>query len=840
MHSLPSARPGQLQTGYWGNHDGTIDFCEENYQVSRFINTISNAPTVLLPLVGIYHAYKERMPKRTYICHIGIAIIGVGSALFHATLQHRFQILDEVPMMWATSILFWCSFETAPGYGRSIVNSFTILLALFNIVITITCVYQLSPTIHEIAFGILAFGSAGRIIYILLSDERLPKNDTIRGQAQGLYAVGVISGVIGFIIWNFDNLACETLLKPWKARLGLPSAFILEGHGYWHILTALSAASSNDGEVKRLSLVGNQESSRHYMSFKKPPSSISTHAPIKSSLRRNIVSAVASQFDISPDEAKSLVPEGIQAAKFLTHLDAPGTLYFSPSSTPSTPLWFVFGKTPSFDKLIPSLHTLIQHPSLLPAIYTHPHVITRLINGADLMMPGLADSLKEEDLKEGDLIAVWATGCKVPLGIGYLALDGKLIKRGTKGKAVEMVHCWKDPLWNLCKAPADVPFQLPGSDDEFESEEEDVPSSGTDQIVSQIQNVSLEPSPSKTDEPAPSEPTLTATEVDTILRLALLQLITVLKENPPPPGTFPIASSTFYEKHLLPNRPVWAPSSQAIVQKSTFKKVSKWVKAMEKESLLKTKSQKDQDLILSVDVNHAAVSTFAPHRTTGELEAREKKKAATAAIPGPGGSSGTTQAGTMTVKELFRPAGKNVAFWTKREISSSQTLTYPEIKTHVLDYITIANLTHPVQQAFVNLDETLAQACLKKGEKVDFMKKVDVVDRIRDGMTALSSLGEDGALKAGSLRPVLITKKKRANKHITLISGLETFSIEPKTFSESLKKLCAGSTSVSPLQSASPKATLSEVMVQGTHDKLIVDLLIELGVPRKWTKVVKA
>lgn len=42
---------------------------------------------------------------------------------------------------------------------------------------------------------------------------------------------------------------------------------------------------------------------------------------------------------------------------------------------------------------------------------------------------------------------------------------------------------------------------------------------------------------------------------------------------------------------------------------------------------------------------------------------------------------------------------------------------------------------------------------------------------------------------------------------------------------------------VSPLQSAPAKANLMEVMVQGTHEKLVVDMLVDLGVPKKWTKI---
>lgn len=66
------------------------------------------------------------------------------------------------------------------------------------------------------------------------------------------------------------------------------------------------------------------------------------------------------------------------------------------------------------------------------------------------MIPGLAGPLEKGGLKEGSLISVWATGCEAPLGVGFLALDGDSIGRGKKGKAVEMIHCWKDSCVCFC------------------------------------------------------------------------------------------------------------------------------------------------------------------------------------------------------------------------------------------------------------------------------------------------------------------------------------------------------------------------------------------------------
>lgn len=78
-------------------------------------------------------------------------------------------------------------------------------------------------------------------------------------------------------------------------------------------------------------------------------------------------------------------------------------------------------------------------------------------------------------LKEGDLIAIMATGCDTPLGVGRLAVDASELKdRGKRGKAVGLMHCWGDHLWTAGKTPVKIAFTLPTDDsDEDESEEED-------------------------------------------------------------------------------------------------------------------------------------------------------------------------------------------------------------------------------------------------------------------------------------------------------------------------------------------------------------------------------
>jgi dihydroceramidase len=42
----------------------------------------------------------------------------------------------------------------------------------------------------------------------------------------------------GFCLWNMDNIFCHHLTTS-KQQILLPWSAVLEGHGWWHILTGL-------------------------------------------------------------------------------------------------------------------------------------------------------------------------------------------------------------------------------------------------------------------------------------------------------------------------------------------------------------------------------------------------------------------------------------------------------------------------------------------------------------------------------------------------------------------------------------------------------------------------
>ena len=106
----------------WG--PATMDWCEENFQTTRYIaefwNCTSNCVMVGLALFGVRGAYRAGVRKpRFYACFFGLLAVGAGSALFHGTLLYLGQLLDEIPMIWAS-----CAMCYAAGAGMLLFSPF--------------------------------------------------------------------------------------------------------------------------------------------------------------------------------------------------------------------------------------------------------------------------------------------------------------------------------------------------------------------------------------------------------------------------------------------------------------------------------------------------------------------------------------------------------------------------------------------------------------------------------------------------------------------------------------------------------------------------------------------
>ncbi|KAI0059486.1 alkaline phytoceramidase [Artomyces pyxidatus] len=227
----------------WGPVTATLDWCEANYQFSQYIaevaNTFSNLFSIAVAVYGARRAIKQSLPARYVAGFTGFALVGIGSFAFHATLLYEAQLADELPMIYLASYISFVLLETEPGYGLKSTYS-RVLLAmslLFDGLFTLSYYLYRNPVYHQVVFASLMLATGLRAHYLRTWSEasrRLP--DRHKDAFLELFIGGAGLFLLGFLIWNLDNIFCDTLTR-WKNIIGWPLAFLLEGHSWWHVLT---------------------------------------------------------------------------------------------------------------------------------------------------------------------------------------------------------------------------------------------------------------------------------------------------------------------------------------------------------------------------------------------------------------------------------------------------------------------------------------------------------------------------------------------------------------------------------------------------------------------------
>jgi dihydroceramidase len=233
--------PGQ---GVWGPVTATLDWCEANYQfsprIAEMANTFSNLFCIGIALYGGLMARQESLPTRFSTGYIGVALVGIGSFAFHATLLFEAQLADELPMIYTASYSVFLLSDTGPGFGISSWRSRCIIFVLvsLNLLFTLTYVANRNPVYHQFVFGVVVALTSVRTAFLLgWSDSAREIPPEKRAVIKGFFWTGVATFALGFVVWNLDNIYCDTLTQ-WKRSIGWPLAFLLEGHSWWHILTA--------------------------------------------------------------------------------------------------------------------------------------------------------------------------------------------------------------------------------------------------------------------------------------------------------------------------------------------------------------------------------------------------------------------------------------------------------------------------------------------------------------------------------------------------------------------------------------------------------------------------
>lgn len=263
MAPRPSIRYGsnyQATTGFWGDVTGTIDWCEPNYVVTRFIaefwNSLSNLAFIVPPLVVAWHLRKQvELPFTLSL--VFMALTGIGSFAFHATLTTAGQLWDELGMVWSGLFVLYILVKILRPKDPH--WRYGILFICYGLFVTSIYLFTWQWVLFQVAYGVIHFScviTAWQLRNYFYCDTRL-------------YWATIINSTIAFTLWNIDNQLCDSLerirdylLHHTPPALKIPAACatpFTQFHALWHIFAGygcfcmvvytIQAKLSSDGRI---------------------------------------------------------------------------------------------------------------------------------------------------------------------------------------------------------------------------------------------------------------------------------------------------------------------------------------------------------------------------------------------------------------------------------------------------------------------------------------------------------------------------------------------------------------------------------------------------------------
>ncbi|KAF8243157.1 alkaline phytoceramidase [Wilcoxina mikolae CBS 423.85] len=227
------AYPEGVLSSAWEPRTSTINFCELDYYITpyiaEFINTISNLLFLYLAGHGLWHSSTG---DTVVLWSYGLlGLVGLGSTMFHGSLKFPAQMVDEMAMVYAVATVTYAVF--AIDLKKQWLPWFAGLLISAVAALTVVHPNQSDSTLHRFIFTTMVFGTATRCIMLVrrVGDVRM------KSEMKQIAKIGSITYLSGTTAWIIDELRCDDL-RMLRDITGMPFGFILELHGWWHILTA--------------------------------------------------------------------------------------------------------------------------------------------------------------------------------------------------------------------------------------------------------------------------------------------------------------------------------------------------------------------------------------------------------------------------------------------------------------------------------------------------------------------------------------------------------------------------------------------------------------------------
>jgi len=257
----PRTKP---ENGYWAPVTSTINWCEEDYYATIYsaeiVNTLTNLLFVYLGIKGIRNCLKYDHDSVFLVAFAGYLLVGIGSFAFHSSLKYPMQLVDELSMIYTACLMCYATFSFSQS--RVIRQVLGVGLGSLAVFITLYYHYLQDPNFHQNAFAIMTALILFRSMYVMEVNIRpsfkkkygLPSQKSIEGLSKSeclanaqrdakilnemwlMVGIGLSIFLGGFGIWALDTKYCGTV-RRWRHQIGLPWGLLLEGHGWWHLMT---------------------------------------------------------------------------------------------------------------------------------------------------------------------------------------------------------------------------------------------------------------------------------------------------------------------------------------------------------------------------------------------------------------------------------------------------------------------------------------------------------------------------------------------------------------------------------------------------------------------------
>eukprot|EP01116_Phalansterium_solitarium_P022293 TRINITY_DN7306_c0_g1_i2.p1 TRINITY_DN7306_c0_g1~~TRINITY_DN7306_c0_g1_i2.p1 ORF type:complete len:350 (+),score=37.71 TRINITY_DN7306_c0_g1_i2:197-1246(+) len=219
--------------GEWGPVTSNVDWCEQNYifttYIAEVLNSLSSFAFVLVGIFGIVTSVIKKLELRFAVCYFCITLVGLGSAIFHATLLRSTQAMDEVPMAFSMLSIAYIheSIEIDPkGRGRMLPA------ALFMTGLCMLGIYVAFPE-NAVPFQALFVGS---IAFVIVGLVRRPHLFSEHDTPKKLLAFALGFFLLGCSSWLIERETCAHLMS---FTLHWFTFFLLNMHAWWHVFISI-------------------------------------------------------------------------------------------------------------------------------------------------------------------------------------------------------------------------------------------------------------------------------------------------------------------------------------------------------------------------------------------------------------------------------------------------------------------------------------------------------------------------------------------------------------------------------------------------------------------------